>query len=186
MRQILKRNAILTMRRAGRHKRKPQLLLPIDSLASHELRAPDPTPSQNVARSQEFNRAVVFLSGLPSEQQQAIISCILEDHPVPVVARTMSRSASSVAGLLRRGLEALHRTMTSSPVPPDDPSGPGCPGEPGDHDGLSQALLTFLQSPQGGRQLDAEAFLKEHPACARRLRPMLLWISLLRAVNHPE
>jgi RNA polymerase sigma-70 factor (ECF subfamily) len=49
------------------------------------------------------------LAALPDEQRQAVQLRHLHGRPVDEIARLMGKTSAAVAGLLRRGLEALRQ-----------------------------------------------------------------------------
>jgi RNA polymerase sigma-70 factor (ECF subfamily) len=75
------------------------------------LQTTDPTPETQAERQEHLLRLAVALGRLPDEQRTAVELRHLQGCPVPNVASLMGRSIASVAGLLRRGLQALREQM---------------------------------------------------------------------------
>ena len=118
LRQILARRLTDIARRYGRQKRNFDLeqsfreqiersslrlgqLVPIDAT----------TPSAQVLREERAQLIAQALLDLPEDQSMAIQLHYLSDLSVAETASEMERSAASVAGLLRRGLQALRQRV---------------------------------------------------------------------------
>lgn len=72
------------------------------------------TPSQQAIRCEELIRLSNAIFSLPDDQRDAIILHHLKSLKLAEVAEAMSRSQSSVAGLLQRGLKRLRGTLRES------------------------------------------------------------------------
>jgi RNA polymerase sigma-70 factor (ECF subfamily) len=66
-------------------------------------------PEDSAERHERLLWLAEGLAALPDEQCQAVQLKHLQGWPVDAIARHMGRSTASVAGLLRRGLEALRK-----------------------------------------------------------------------------
>lgn len=64
-------------------------------------------PEEQAERQERLVWLAEGLAALPDDQRQAVQLKHLHGWPVDAIARHMNRSLASVAGLLRRGLEAL-------------------------------------------------------------------------------
>jgi RNA polymerase sigma-70 factor (ECF subfamily) len=79
------------------------------------LQSQDPSPGTQAERQEHLLRLAGALARLPPEQRTAVELRHLQGLPVPEVGRLMGRSIASVAGLLRRGLQALREQMEGAP-----------------------------------------------------------------------
>jgi RNA polymerase sigma-70 factor, ECF subfamily len=68
-----------------------------------------PTPAEAVERQEQLVWLSEGLAELPDDQRRAIQLRYLHGLPVGEIARQMDRTTAAVAGLLRRGLEALRQ-----------------------------------------------------------------------------
>jgi RNA polymerase sigma-70 factor (ECF subfamily) len=64
-----------------------------------------------VLRHEQLLQLSAALAQLPEDQRQALEMHYLEGCTVPAVAEQMDRTERSVAGLVRRGLQALRQLM---------------------------------------------------------------------------
>jgi RNA polymerase sigma-70 factor (ECF subfamily) len=79
------------------------------------LQTNDPSPATQVERQEHLLRLAAALARLPDDQRLAVELRHLQGCPVPEVSQLMGRSVASVAGLLRRGLQALREQMEGAP-----------------------------------------------------------------------
>jgi RNA polymerase sigma-70 factor (ECF subfamily) len=78
------------------------------------LAAKDLSPSQRLVRNERWLVLAEVMARLPEDQRQALELRYLEGLSVVAVAQEMSRSISSVAGLLHRGLKSLRETWLAA------------------------------------------------------------------------
>jgi RNA polymerase sigma-70 factor (ECF subfamily) len=78
----------------------------------------DSTPSGNLMRAELILNLLRLLDRLPSDQRDAIRLRYFESKSIESIAAEMQRSLSSVAGLLKRGLQALRSQLLPSPAEP--------------------------------------------------------------------
>ena len=71
------------------------------------LQANSTSPSEHVLRHEQLLQLSVALARLPDDQRLVLEMHYLQSCPVGVVAVEMGRTERSVAGLVRRGLQAL-------------------------------------------------------------------------------
>ena len=69
------------------------------------------TPSQHVIRNEKARYIAQCLAALSPDQQMVIELHHLEGYTVSEIAQRMNRSKTSVAGLLRRGLQKLREDL---------------------------------------------------------------------------
>jgi RNA polymerase sigma-70 factor (ECF subfamily) len=69
------------------------------------------SPSEQAQRHEQFLLLAEGLAALPDDQRQAVEGRHLHGFSVGEVARQMGRSRAAVAGLLRRGLDALRQHL---------------------------------------------------------------------------
>jgi RNA polymerase sigma-70 factor (ECF subfamily) len=93
------------------------------------LAGSDTSPSQRVEREEELIRLGDALCGLADDQRTVVELRYLSGLPVSTIAEQLGKSHQSVAGLLRRGVQNLRKTLAtaeSSPCsanPPSESSG---------------------------------------------------------------
>jgi RNA polymerase sigma-70 factor (ECF subfamily) len=169
LQQILRRTILRATRDAGRQKRDPGQLVPlndrdapVDQDAARQLAAPQATPSQIVSRKQEWLLVLRAISALPPGQREAVGLRHIEDRPLSEIARRLGRSELAVAGLIRRGVEAVRQQVLA-----------------GGEAALDRALFEYLTRRERG-EVDRERFLAEHPDCAEGLCAYLAWADELR------
>lgn len=75
------------------------------------LAAEQSTPSQQAERHEQALRVAEALASLPDSQRQALELQHWHGCSLAQIAEHMGRSRSAVAGLIKRGLEQLRRTM---------------------------------------------------------------------------
>ncbi len=75
------------------------------------LAADQSSPSQRVGREEQALQLVTALSELPEDQRQALIWQHWHGWSLAVIGEQMGRTQASVAGLIRRGLQALREIM---------------------------------------------------------------------------
>jgi RNA polymerase sigma-70 factor (ECF subfamily) len=87
--------------------------IPEDPTARRQefLRDEAPTPSQQAVTNEQITQLVQALAQLPEEQRAALDLHHLQSLPVAEVAARMGRTPAAVAGLLRRGLQALRQLL---------------------------------------------------------------------------
>ncbi len=73
------------------------------------------SPAEWAERKEQLLRAAEAIDRLPEEQRDAVVLRDLEGLPLAEVAARLGRTEKSAAGLLRRGREALRRTLTDEP-----------------------------------------------------------------------
>jgi RNA polymerase sigma-70 factor, ECF subfamily len=69
------------------------------------------SPSEQVVWHEQLLQLSTALAELPEDQRLALEMCYLQDFPIAAVAEQMGRTERSVAGLVRRGLQALRETL---------------------------------------------------------------------------
>jgi RNA polymerase sigma-70 factor (ECF subfamily) len=75
------------------------------------LAADQSTPSQKVERQEQALQVAAALAGLPESQREALELQHWHGWKLAEIAAHMGKSRASVAGLIKRGLEQLRRTM---------------------------------------------------------------------------
>lgn len=114
LRQVLS-GALVDALRAGREgedRRPPDEVIGHSSGAIEGwLRTATTDPREQEARHEKALRLAAALARLPDEQRTAVELRQLQGLTVPQLEKVMGRSAAAVAGLLRRGLEALRREL---------------------------------------------------------------------------
>jgi RNA polymerase sigma-70 factor (ECF subfamily) len=118
LRQILKHNladAIRNQQREKRDVRREQTLGGhIDSSFTRTdqwLAAAQSSPSQRAVKQEDLLRLSQALTQLPDAQREAIVLHHLQGLKLADVAKEIGRSEAAVAGLLFRGLKALHALL---------------------------------------------------------------------------
>ncbi|MGE0755607.1 MAG: sigma-70 family RNA polymerase sigma factor [Pirellulaceae bacterium] len=118
LRQILKHNLIDAARAERREKRDVRRELSLEgdiegafSRADQGLISVQSSPSQKILRQEELLRLAEGLTKLPEAQREAIVLHHLQERKLAEVAAEMGRSEAAVAGLLYRGLKALHQLL---------------------------------------------------------------------------
>jgi RNA polymerase sigma-70 factor (ECF subfamily) len=76
------------------------------------LQADSVSPSEHVLRREQLLQVSAALARLPDDQRLVLEMHYLQGCPIAVIAEEMGRTERSVAGLVRRGLQAL-RVMLS-------------------------------------------------------------------------
>ncbi len=71
----------------------------------------DSTPSGKMMRGELIMKLVLALDTLPEDQREAVRLRYCESLPLEQIAQQMERSTQSIAGLLKRGLQALRARM---------------------------------------------------------------------------
>jgi RNA polymerase sigma-70 factor, ECF subfamily len=69
------------------------------------------SPSEQVMWHEQLLQLSTALAELPEDQRLALEMRYLQDLPIATVAQQMGRTERSVAGLVRRGLQALRETL---------------------------------------------------------------------------
>jgi RNA polymerase sigma-70 factor (ECF subfamily) len=80
-------------------------------LTWHSLGASGSSPHVRVLRGEAALHLAQALDQLPAEQRAAVEMRYLDQQPLRAIAETMQRSVNSVAGLIRRGVEALESLL---------------------------------------------------------------------------
>ncbi len=121
LRQMLTCNLIDRRRSLGRRKRDTSREVRIDSASMDEssdrlmelVAAHQSSPSRQVVRIETMLQVAAALEGLPEAQRDALRMRYIEGLMVADISLRMKRSVTAVAGLLKRGLEALRKTIDS-------------------------------------------------------------------------
>jgi RNA polymerase sigma-70 factor (ECF subfamily) len=93
------------------------------------LAGSDTSPSQRLEREEELVRLGDALGGMADDQRMVVEMRYLSGMSVSAIAEQMGRSQQSVAGLLRRGVRNLRKTLATaesfpcSALPPNESSG---------------------------------------------------------------
>jgi RNA polymerase sigma-70 factor (ECF subfamily) len=106
------RKHLLTERRAADKEEPLGEPLGTASITWRDIAADEPTPSDRIVAGEKALRLAALLTSLPDPQQEAIRLRHLEGLPVAEIAARMGRSLQAVAGLLKRGLQALRQKMS--------------------------------------------------------------------------
>ncbi|MCC6492055.1 MAG: sigma-70 family RNA polymerase sigma factor [Pirellulales bacterium] len=117
MLKLLERNLLQTIRRNTTGKRDVRLEIePTSASASaqvvwHSLAGDGFNPISSVYRGEAALELCQALERLPADQRTAVERRYLDRLPLNDIAKEMERSVSSVAGLIRRGVEALEAIL---------------------------------------------------------------------------
>jgi RNA polymerase sigma-70 factor (ECF subfamily) len=118
LRQILARNLAHARRDFGREKRDVNRERSLEAaVEASSLRlqawliADQSSPSQQADRNEQVVRLAEALATLPEAQKEALVLHYWQDWPVADIARHLQRSATGVAGLLKRGLQQLRALL---------------------------------------------------------------------------
>lgn len=118
LRQILARNLIHATRDMTREKRdvrrekSMQAALDQSSMRLERLLSADvSSPSMKVQRQEQILSVASAIDALPEPQREALLLHYLEQKSLPEIAAAMDRTRGSVAGLVRRALEALRKSL---------------------------------------------------------------------------
>ena len=118
LRQILKNNLLDALRNQQRDKRdvrrEQSLEGAVDASFSRTnqwLAAVQSSPSQRAVKQEDLLRLSEALTELPEAQREVIVLHHLQGLKLAEVAIEMGRSEAAVAGLLFRGLKALHALL---------------------------------------------------------------------------
>ena len=111
-------------RNAGREESLDRALAESSTRLERWLSDGEPPPEQPVEEAERLFWLATALSDLPEEQRLAMQLRHLEGLSVGAIARQMGRTPASVAGLLRRGLDALRQKAGDE----DHDPGSGKPG----------------------------------------------------------
>ena len=121
LRQILAHKLADAQRHFGRHKRDAALEATyLETMAGNASRlqqmpvVEQTSPSQHAARQQWALRLADGLQGLPEDQRVAVELHYVGGYSLAEIATRMDRSKPSIAGLLRRGLQALRNELAAS------------------------------------------------------------------------
>ena len=166
-------------RDAGRKKRDKKGETPLDDPDELEVPAPQLSPSQATAAEEQWQRVFSWIFQLPEDQKRAIWLCHLKEMRVAEAAKSMEKTESAVAALLRRGLCALRERASHDP----DRRSAETSAAPPEQEEAAAALLSYLRRRDAGESVDAAAFVAEHPACAEELRAMIEWIERIQSLR---
>lgn len=118
LRQILTNQILQSLRGLGRAKRDPTreraLLADMDASASrldHFLIADQTSPSMKAQRNEDTERLASALLLLPDGQREVVMFRHLQGLSLAEIGERMGRSQEAVAGLLKRGTQALREFM---------------------------------------------------------------------------
>ena len=115
LRQILSTVLVDAVRRHGRQGGRERPLggcVEQSSVAGEEgLAADHSSPEDRAARYEQAVRLARALARLPDDQRTAVELRHLHGLSVPEIEELMGKSTAAVAGLLRRGLQALRREL---------------------------------------------------------------------------
>ncbi len=118
LKQILAHNLADALRHHGRAKRDVSRQRALDVAiedsfcrAENWLEASQTSPSQHIAKKEQFVQLADAISKLPSAQREAVILHHLQGLKLAEVAEQIERSEAAVAGLLYRGLKRLHELL---------------------------------------------------------------------------
>ena len=120
LREILKNNladAIRDQRRDKRDVRREQSLEgAIDASFSQThswLAAVQSSPSQRAVKQEELLRLAEVMTQLPEAQREAIVLHHLQNMSLADISKELGKTEAAVAGLLFRGLKALHGLLAN-------------------------------------------------------------------------
>ncbi|HEV3116593.1 MAG TPA: sigma-70 family RNA polymerase sigma factor [Gemmataceae bacterium] len=118
LRRILANNLADEVRKLGTAKRDARRERSLEAALEESsarlgawLAAEQSTPSQQAQREEQALRVADALASLPDAQREALELQHWHGWPVAQIAEHMGKSRSAVAGLIKRGLEQLRRTM---------------------------------------------------------------------------
>ncbi|WP_395847655.1 sigma-70 family RNA polymerase sigma factor [Cystobacter fuscus] len=149
----------------------------LDDDDAREQPSPDKSPSYLVARQEEWHWLYVCLYQLPEDQGQAMQMRHLQHLPVTEIMKRLGKTRASVEGLLFRGLERVTAQMKQYLALPGEES----TTPPRSTNEAETAFVSYLRLRDAGQEINREAWLAEHPACADKLRDMLHWVDRLHA-----
>ena len=120
LRQILARNLAHAVRDFGRDKRdldrERSLEASLEGSSSRLemwLASDQSSPSDKADRNEQIVRLADSLTALPEAQREALYLHYWHDWSVPEIGKHLGRSTTAVAGLLKRGLQQLRKTMNA-------------------------------------------------------------------------
>ncbi|HEY1381147.1 MAG TPA: sigma-70 family RNA polymerase sigma factor [Gemmataceae bacterium] len=118
LRRILARTLADTVRHYDADKRavdlEQSLTADLDKSASGLaawVAADQTSPSERAERNEDLLRLADALAGLPDAQREVVVLKHLQGRTLAEIAESTGRTTAAVAGLLRRGLEALRERM---------------------------------------------------------------------------
>lgn len=115
--RLLERNILQGLRRHISNKRDVRLEVDLTTnsgsaeLVWHGVAGIDSSPARRVVRGETALHLACAIGGLPEDQRTAVELRYLEELPLQAIAERMERTLGSVAGLIRRGVEALHARL---------------------------------------------------------------------------
>jgi RNA polymerase sigma-70 factor, ECF subfamily len=122
IKQILRHNisnAVRHNRAAKRDLRRESYVPDDESTATISWQLPttgSSSPSMKVVRAESALNLAQAIRALPTDQREAVTMRHLECRSLTEIATAMNRSEQSVAGLLRRGVSALRRSLASGTI----------------------------------------------------------------------
>lgn len=75
------------------------------------LAADESSPSQRADRNEQMLRLADALAELPEAQREAVVLHYWQEWTVAAIAEHLGRTPAAVAGLLKRGLQALRQRL---------------------------------------------------------------------------
>jgi RNA polymerase sigma-70 factor (ECF subfamily) len=75
------------------------------------LQANSTSPSEHVLRHEQLLQLSAALARLPDDQRLVLEMHYLQSCPIAIIAENMGRTERSIAGLVRRGLQALRKEL---------------------------------------------------------------------------
>ena len=109
---IAHRVVLDSVRREGRKKRTPALRLVRDEV--EHVRDSSPTPDERSELSEQRDRVLSILRGLPEEYRVPLMLRYLAGADYDAIARQLALSNGSLRGLLQRGMKMLREQMRRS------------------------------------------------------------------------
>lgn len=163
-------------RSAGRKKRDDGKTVPLDDSEVARASSGQPSPSETTATGEHVQQLMAYIFELPPDQKEAICLVHLKPLPVAEAAKQMGKTEAAVGGLLQRGIKTLRERMTGEKPSAALPSAA--------HQEAAAALIVYLKRCEREEgELDAAAFVAEHPGCASELRQMIDWTVRIRALR---
>jgi len=164
-------------RKALSQKPGEQGVLPLDSPEAQHQAVAEPSPSQNAAHEEEWQKLLTFIFELPDPHREAVWLCYLKEMSAADAARQTGRTEGAVAGYLARGLKMLHQRMQGL-------SEHALDGEPHDpaQEEMARVLLDYLRRRDMGESVNVEEFIAAHSG-TQELRIMIGWVQRIQAIR---